>query len=224
MNITKSIFRGLLIVVSGPSGAGKGSICEGLLERRKDCLISVSATTRQPRPGETEGISYFFKTKEQFESEIADGKFLEHAHVYGNYYGTPKNFVEEQILNGKNVILEIDIQGAEQVRDLFEGAVFVFVMPPSMDELTSRIKNRGTESASAISERMGSATKEIEELTNYDFFLINDDLERSVNNLSSIITAERLRVHADADQLIQKFKEGRDVTTINRRIGEEDRK
>ena len=136
--------KGILIVISGPSGAGKGTICKALLEKRNDLYISVSATTRSPRKGEVDGINYHFFTKDQFKEGIKNGDFLEYAEVYGNYYGTPKAGVNELLEAGKNVILEIDIQGALKVKEGMEDGVFIFVLPPSMEELKSRIIGRGS--------------------------------------------------------------------------------
>ena len=153
--------RGLLIVISGPSGAGKGTICKALLEKRDDLFISVSATTRSPRAGEVDGINYHFLTKEDFISRVENNDFLEYAEVHGNMYGTPKFKVEEMLAEGKNVILEIDIQGALKVKENFSEGVFIFILPPSMEELKQRIIKRGSETEESLMTRFKNAYQEI---------------------------------------------------------------
>lgn len=201
--------RGLLIVVSGPSGAGKGTICKELLRNHKDVGISTSVTTRHPREGEVNGLNYFFKTREEFQRMIEQDELLEYAEVYGNYYGTPKQFVVDQIRNGQDILLEIDIQGAMQIRSKYRGGIFVFIVPPSMTELKDRIIKRGSETADSLETRFSSAFEEIEHISKYDYFIINDTVETAVAQLHSIIQAEKCRViDSSIDELIQKFKEG----------------
>jgi guanylate kinase len=159
--------KGLLIVVSGPSGAGKGTICKALLEKHDDLFISVSATTRQPRVGEVDGVNYHFITKEDFLKRVEQKDFLEYAEVYGDYYGTPKSKVEEMLESGKNVILEIDIQGALKVKENFKEGVFIFILPPSMEELKQRIIKRGSETPESLMRRFKSAYQEINYISNY---------------------------------------------------------
>lgn len=186
--------RGILIVVSGPSGAGKGTICKALLDKHEDLFLSVSATTRSPRKGEVEGINYYFLTKESFKQKIEENDFLEHAEVYGNYYGTPRSNVNELLESGKNVILEIDIQGALQVKENSKEGVFIFILPPSMEELKQRIINRGSETPESLMTRFKSAYKEINYVSKYNYAVVNDQVENAVSKIEAILTAEKCRV------------------------------
>jgi guanylate kinase len=186
--------KGFLLIVSGPAGTGKGTVCKELLERNKDIVYSTSATTRKPRKGEVDGVNYFFIEKEKFEDMVENNEFLEHAHVHTNYYGTPREFVIEQIEKGETVLLEIDVQGALQVKENYPEAIFVFLLPPTMEELKNRIVKRGTESNEDIERRYKNAFKEIEFLGKYDYFVINNQIEDAVSDIESIIRAERLKV------------------------------
>lgn len=184
---------GLLIVLSGPAGVGKGTVCAALRKRMPEIVYSVSATTRAPRQGEIDGANYFFKTREQFEQMIKQEALLEYAEYVGNYYGTPRDFVEKTLACGKDVILEIEVQGALKVKEKFPSAVFVFLLPPSMEELKQRITGRGTESQDTINTRMNVATQEMELLSHYDYAVINDEIDAACDRIRSIIIAEHCR-------------------------------
>ena len=200
--------RGVLIVISGPSGAGKGTICKALLEKHDNIYISVSATTRSPREGEVEGVNYYFLTKEAFEKKVSENGFLEYANVHGNFYGTPKVNVEKMLEEGKDVILEIDIQGALQVKENFKEGVFIFILPPSMEELKKRIIKRGSETEESLMTRFKNAYKEINYVSKYNYAVVNDTLELAVSKVESNIAAEKCRVDRIKENTILDSKEG----------------
>lgn len=199
--------KGLLIVVSGPSGAGKGTICKALLEERPEIWVSVSATTRSPRAGEVDGKNYHFLSREVFEKMIKDNAFLEHAAVYDNLYGTPKKEALQRIDRGEDVLLEIDIQGALQVREQYPEGVYVFILPPSMKELRNRIVGRGSETPESLETRFSSAIDEISYVRRYDYYIVNDEVERATRTLMCILDAEKCKVVEDIEEIISEFKE-----------------
>ena len=194
--------KGLLLVVSGPSGAGKGTICKALLNKNDQIKLSVSATTRKPRNGEVHGVNYFFIEKEEFAKMIENGEFLEYAQIYDNFYGTPKAAIIECLEKGQDVILEIEMQGARQIKEVYPEGVFIFVLPPSLEELKSRIVGRGTETQEEIEKRFSCAFEEINQIVNYDYFIVNEDIEKSVSDVEAIICAEK-----NKNNIIDKFKE-----------------
>lgn len=184
--------KGMLIVVSGPSGCGKGTVLAEILKSDR-IFYSVSATTRSPRPGEMDGVNYYFLTKEKFEKLIEEDGMLEYASYCGNYYGTPKKPVEDMLEQGKHVILEIEVQGAMKVMEKCPEAVFVFILPPSLKELERRLNKRGTEAEDVIKKRLSEAAGEISQAHKYDYAVINGELEKAVDDLKAIIRAEELK-------------------------------
>ena len=182
--------RGILVVVSGFSGAGKGTLMKELLKRYDNYALSISATTRSPREGELDGREYFFVDKDRFQQMIAEGELIEYAQYVNHYYGTPREYVERQMASGKDVILEIEIQGARKIKKKFPEAVLVFVTAPSMEELKERLVGRGTETAEVIHQRLARAAQEAEGVDEYDYLLVNDQLEDAVDRLHNIIQSE----------------------------------
>ncbi len=192
--IIKTSGRGNLIVISGPSGAGKDSIVEGLLKINNKVWLSVSATTRSPRGNEQDGVEYFFLTKEEFEQKIKQNELLEYAIYNDNYYGTPKDKIIEKLNDGYDVILVIEIQGAIKVKELIKEAIFIFVLPPSLEELKRRLINRNTEDREKILNRFKTAYNEINEVTKYNYVVINDKLDEAIEKVNSILLSEKCRV------------------------------
>ena len=191
--------KGVLTVVSGFSGAGKGTVMKRLIQKYDDYALSISVTTRNPREGERDGIEYFFKTKEEVEAMIENDEFLEYARYVDNYYGTPRFYVEEMLAKGKNVILEIEIQGAMQIKAKNPEAVLVFVTPPSFEELRNRLVGRGTETAAVIESRLRRASEEAEGMPSYDYILVNDQVEDCVDRLHQIILSERAKAQRNEE-------------------------
>ncbi|MFC5401849.1 guanylate kinase [Cohnella soli] len=198
--------RGILFVLSGPSGVGKGTVCTLLRSKLTELVYSVSATTRSPREGEKDGVNYFFKSREQFMRMIEEDALLEHAEYVGNYYGTPRDFVEKTLSEGKDIILEIEVQGALKVREKFAEGVFVFLMPPSLNELKQRIVGRGTETQATIDHRLSVAVEEMNLLHHYDYAVVNDKIELACERISSIITAEHCKRERFLGELFEQLE------------------
>lgn len=198
--------KGLLIVVSGPSGAGKGTICAEYCKRHPDVFLSVSATTRVPRPGEQNGVHYFFYSKEEFEGMIQNNELLEWAQYCENFYGTPKKYVEQALNEGRDVILEIEVQGALNVQKQFQGGTFVFVLPPAPEVLADRLRGRNTETEEVVQKRLTRALEELPLMSHYDYVLENDQLEEAVNDLERIVRAEKMSRPRRIDDLEQIWK------------------
>ena len=198
--------RGILMVLSGFSGAGKGTLVKALLKKYNDYALSISMTTRAPREGERDGVEYFFSTREKFEETIGNNGLIEYALYCGNYYGTPRAYVEEQMAAGKNVILEIEIQGALKIKEKFPESLLIFVTPPSADELKRRLKGRGTESTDVIAQRLARATEESEGIEAYDYIVVNDDLDTCVDEVHRLVEAAR-RAPVRCQEFIKEIRE-----------------
>ena len=199
--------KGSLIVISGPSGVGKDTVCNELLKRNKDLYLSVSMTSRKPRVGEIEGKDYFYVTKKDFRKRIKNKEFLEHAIVHEEYYGTPKDNVVKQINNNKDVILLIDIQGALKIKRKYKNGIFIFLMPPSMKELKERLVNRGTETKDKIISRFKTAYKEINEVPKYNYVVVNDTIENAVKKIEAILLSSKCNVDRIEDLEINNQEE-----------------
>ena len=192
--------KGLLIVVSGASGTGKGTVCKKILDDMPQVAYSISATTRAPRPGEVDGKEYYFLSRDEFTAWIADGKFLEYANVYGNFYGTPLNKIEERINRGEDILLEIDVQGALNVKRKCPDGIYIFLLPPSLAELKRRIEGRGTESPESLERRLANAVAEIKIGLEYTYAVVNDTVDNAAAQIKAIIAAERCRVERNLDK------------------------
>ena len=207
-NIIKEKNRGSLVIISGPSGAGKDTVVNNYVKKnKKNAWVSVSCTSREMRPGDEEGVSYFFISREQFEEKIKNGDFLEYAEYNGNYYGTPKESIEERLQNGIDVILVIEVQGALKVKELVPEAIFIFIMPPSMSELRKRLVARKTESKDKILNRFKRAYQEINEVSNYNYVVINDDVKTAVDKVSAILLSEKCRVDRIEEVYLENAEE-----------------
>ena len=203
--------RGQLYVVSGPSGCGKDTIVQKLLKKKKDIWLSISCTSRSPRPNEKNGKDYFFLTNEEFEKGISNDEFLEYAKFADNYYGTPRKSIEQHLQNGEDVILVIEIMGALQIKELLPDTLFIFILPPSMKELKRRLVNRGTETKEKIDKRFLRAYEEINELNKYNYVVVNDEVDLAVKKVESILLSEKCRV----DRIIEL-----DLDTVEEEIHE----
>ena len=183
---------GMLVIISGPSGSGKGTVVKKLCPENNFAL-SISMTTRNPRPNEIDGVDYFFCTPDEFKKVRDNNGLLEHAQFCGNFYGTPRFYVEEQIKKNKFVVLEIDVNGALQVKEKFDNCVLIFLIPPSMEELANRLINRDTESIETIEDRLNRAHEEVKLIDKYDYIIINDDVDKAVEKINTVVTAENLK-------------------------------
>ena len=204
--------RGVLTVISGPSGVGKGTTIKRLFEIEENLYFSVSATTRKPRPGEIDGVHYSFKTVEEFERDIENGEMLEHAIFNGNYYGTPKSAIEQKLSEGKDIVLDIEIQGAKNVKKMMPEAVLVYLLPPSIEELKRRLVGRNTEDAETIAGRLHTARLELNEAPElYDYFIVNDLVENAAIKIKDIIEGERCSKNAMQETLKQILEEAENL-------------
>lgn len=200
--------QGLLIVLSGPSGVGKGTVRKHLFDHyNNDFDFSISMTTRLKRAGEVDGVDYFFKTKEEFEQYIKEGKLLEYANYVGNYYGTPIDYVRETLDSGQDVFLEIEVQGALKVKKRMPEGIFIFLSPPDLEELKTRIKNRGTDSPEVIGQRMEKAVEELQLIKYYDYVVENDSVDEAARKIRSIIESEHLKVKRNIDRFSKIIEE-----------------
>ena len=206
-SIIRTKGKGNLIVISAPSGAGKGTVIDGVMKINNNLWLSVSMTSRNMRSNDIPGETYFFVSKEEFEERIKEGVFLEYAIYNGNYYGTPKDKIQEKLDQGIDVILEIEIQGALKVKELVPDAIFIFILPPSMKELRRRLVNRGTDSKEKVLERFKTAYKEINEVTKYNYVVINDEVEKAVSKVNAILLSERCRVDRIEDVYLDNMEE-----------------
>ncbi len=184
----------IVLVISGPSGVGKGTISKALLSKEENLVFSISVTTRTPRQGEEDGVDYFFVNEEEFKDKIKKGEFLEWACVYGNYYGTPSFFIEQTLKKGYDVLLDIDMEGARQIKDKLKDSVTIFLLPPSWEELRNRLLKRGTENIETINYRFKQVKEEMKSFTNFGYWVVNDEIEKVVSIISSILHAEKRRI------------------------------
>ena len=199
--------QGLLIVVSGPSGTGKGTVCKELLKNHKEISYSVSATTRAPRDGEVDGVNYYFHDKKSFEDMIEKGELLEWAQVYGNYYGTPLKPIREQLAAGNDILLEIDTQGAMNVKEKFPEGIYIYILPPSLSELERRIRGRGSETEESLAGRLGAACAELEIGRQYSYVVVNEDVSAAAEDIASILRSEHCSINRNQYRIDELLKE-----------------
>lgn len=207
--------KGLLLVISGFSGAGKGTVMKEIMKKYDDYALSISATTRLPREGEVDGREYFFKTVEQFKQMINENKLIEYANYVGNYYGTPKEYVENHLEAGKNVILEIEIQGALNIKKLYPDAVLMFIMPPNAKELENRLRGRGTEDEKTVHARLMRAAEEAEGVEAYDYIVVNDDVTKCAERINDIVICEKSKASNNLDVINNIRRELKDLEGDN---------
>lgn len=207
--------KGLLLVISGFSGAGKGTVMKEIMKKYDDYALSISATTRLPREGEVDGREYFFKTVEQFKQMINENKLIEYANYVGNYYGTPKEYVENHLEAGKNVILEIEIQGALNIKKLYPDAVLMFIMPPDAKELENRLRGRGTEDEKTVRARLMRAAEEAEGVEAYDYIVVNDDVTKCAERINDIVICEKSKASNNLDVINNIRRELKDLEGEN---------
>lgn len=202
--------KGILFILSGPSGVGKGTVRKALFERDTNLQYSISMTTREKRPGEQEAVDYFYRSKQEFEEMIEDNQLLEHAKYVDNYYGTPRQYVEKTLDEGRDVFLEIEVQGALQVRENFPEGVFIFLSPPSLEELKNRIISRGTETEKSVVNRLRAAKDEIELMDAYDYVVVNDYVDSAVDKIQAIVIGE----HCKRERVASQYKKILEVTQL----------
>lgn len=207
--------KGILFILSGPSGVGKGTVRKRLFEYETNLKYSISKTTRKKRPGEIDGVDYYFKTEEEFKKLIEEDKLLEYAKYVDHFYGTPRDYVEGMLEAGNDVFLEIEVQGAMQVKQNMPEGVFIFLFPPSLEELKNRILSRGTETEDLMINRLEKAKKEIEMMNEYDYVVVNDDVEKAVKKIQAIIKSEHCKRERVAQQYMKLLEGDVDVRSIN---------
>lgn len=196
------MFReGLLVVVSGPSGTGKGTVLNSIRQKESNIKLSVSATTREPRTGEVDGVNYFFKTNEEFEAMIKNDELVEWVRYCDNYYGTPRKYIEDTVKSGYDCLLEIEVEGALNIKKMYPDCVSIFILPPSFEELRRRIEGRGTEKPEVIEKRMEKALKEMNYVDRYDYVVVNDDIEKAVDSICYILASEKLKFNRNKNIL-----------------------
>ncbi len=207
MNINNITSKGLLMVVSGPSGAGKGTICKEFLKTHGNVYPSVSTTTRGPRKSEVEGVNYHFISPDSFKQLLDEDAFLEHAKVYGNMYGTTKDAVMSKVNKGIDVLLEIEMQGARQVKEKYPNGIYIFILPPSLKDLEKRIQKRGSETPESMKNRLGAAYNEISFIKEYNYYIINDEIDNAVKIIEAIYISEKSKINEDINYVIDKYRE-----------------